>query len=291
VKFSQSTSSLDSAMSKFGFAAVVGLAAAGGTLKLTWEDCGDSSTHGKTDDVQPSEITIGEDATIVGTGSTDKQIDSGSFEMKLTASMGIKKTYEGKICEAQTFDMPLGIGTVSWAGMDCPVAVGPSEVKVGVHMASVLPARLAKADLALTALDQDGEQAVCVNTHLARETVSVEASCTGTDDFPSTPACYGANVLGKEDVVIKIESFASGAGRFSLTGSGSVPLSCETAFTKDDANKIAFDDCDVSAYAKVKSGQYCSDTDEFKATFNPLGVPLPVSVKLAKVDCGSAVSV
>merc|ERR1719454_895796 len=53
--------------------------------------------------------------------------------------------------------MPLGIGTVSWAGMSCPVAVGPSTVQVGVHMASILPAALAKADLALTALDQDGE--------------------------------------------------------------------------------------------------------------------------------------
>merc|ERR1719197_2449790 len=89
--------------------------------------------------------------------------------MKLTASMGIKETYEGKICVAKEFKMPLNIGTVSWAGMECPVAVGASTVKVGVKMASLLPAALAKADLALTALDQDGEQAVCVNTHLKKE--------------------------------------------------------------------------------------------------------------------------
>merc|ERR1719454_2417019 len=76
--------------------------------------------------------------------------------------------------------MPLNIGTVSWAGMSCPVAVGASTVKVGVKMASLLPAALAKADLALTALDQDGEQAVCVNTHMVKESfaavIGVEAA-------------------------------------------------------------------------------------------------------------------
>merc|ERR1711907_119735 len=63
---------------------------------------------------------------------------------------------------------------------DCPVAVGASTVKVGVKMASILPAALAKADLALTALDQDGESAVCVNTHLVKESLSsaLDIDCT-----------------------------------------------------------------------------------------------------------------
>merc|ERR1712048_526578 len=110
---------------------------------------------------EPSEVLVGQDTTITGSGSTDKQITSGTFEMDLAASMGIKKTYTGKICEPASFEMRLNIGTVSWAGMDCPVAVGPSKVVLGVKLASILPAALAKADLSLTALDQDGEQAVC----------------------------------------------------------------------------------------------------------------------------------
>jgi len=57
-------------------------------------------------------------------------------------------------------------------------------VKVGVHMASLLPAALAKADLALTAQDQDGEPAVCVNTHLVKESLS-----SGLDIDCSTAAC------------------------------------------------------------------------------------------------------
>lgn len=189
-------------MVKAVLASLIGVAAAGGKLALTWEDCGDATTHGKTDDLQPSEIVIGQDTQIVGTGSTDKAISSGSFTMQLSASMGIKETYEGNICEAKEFKMPLGIGTVSWAGMDCPVAVGPSTVKVGVHMASILPARLAKADLALTALDQDGEQAVCVNTHLVKESVLASAA----DVDCSTAACPGQCECGLDKCASAIDT-------------------------------------------------------------------------------------
>merc|ERR1712130_710460 len=149
---------------------------AGGKLALTWEDCGDASTHGHTVDVQPTEIVIGQDTTITGTGSTDKAISSGSFTLKVTASLGIKETYTGKICEAAEFKMPLGIGTLSWAGMACPVAVGPATIGVGVKMASALPAALAKADVSMTGVDQDGEPALCVNTHLTRDAAAKEAA-------------------------------------------------------------------------------------------------------------------
>merc|ERR1739845_13508 len=133
-----------------------------------------------------------------------------------------------------------------------------------------------------------GNSAVCVNMHMKKqEEVNGEASCSGTADFPETPACYGNNVMGQEDVTMKIESYASGAGRLSVEGTGATPLSCETAFTKDGSNNIAIEDCDVSSYATIKGAVYCSDTDELKATFNPLGVPIPVSVKFPRKDCAS----
>merc|ERR1711957_875790 len=123
------------------------------------------------------------------------------------------------------------------------------------------------------------------------EVVEEQSGCSGTDDFPAYPACYGNNVLGQEDVVLKIEDFSAGAGHFSFKGTGSAELECETAFAKDSKNKMTFDNCDVSGYAKVKGAQYCSDTDELKATFNPLGVPVPVSVKFPKIACPSVVEV
>ena len=37
---------------------------------------GDAFTRGHTDEIHPTEIVIGEDATIMGSGSTDKEDDS-----------------------------------------------------------------------------------------------------------------------------------------------------------------------------------------------------------------------
>jgi len=274
-------------------ATFVGLAAAGGKLALTWEDCGDASTHGKTDTVEPSEIVIGQDTTIVGSGSTDKEISSGSFTMKLSASMGIKDTYDGKICEAKEFKMPLNIGTVSWAGMDCPVVVGPSTVKIGVHMASILPAALAKADLALVALDQDGEQAVCVNTHLKKEE-SAEAlkSCTGADDPAVTEArCYHGHggALGlTENVDVKIVDYASGKGHINVAGDGIESFTCDNKVFSKSGQAITTDlsDCQPSGIS-IPAIAYCSDQDTIKVTVKDDVVPLPISAQLERVDCAS----
>merc|ERR1719265_1368318 len=38
----------------------------GGSLKLTWQDCGDSSTHTKITAVTPSSLTLGATTTITG---------------------------------------------------------------------------------------------------------------------------------------------------------------------------------------------------------------------------------
>merc|ERR1719454_2684574 len=106
--------------------------------------------------------------------------------------------------------MPLNIGTVSWAGMSCPVAVGPSTVQAGVHMASILPAALAKADLALTALDQDGEQAVCVNTHLVKESLSssLDIDCS-TSPCPDSCTCSLDKCASQIDACLAVDNCAA----------------------------------------------------------------------------------
>merc|ERR1719213_1089314 len=106
------------------FAGLVVGAAAGGKLAVTWEDCGDATTHGHITDLQPTEITIGQDGTLTGTGTIDEKLTDGSFTIKVTADLGIKETYTGKACEAKTFNLPLNLGTVSWGGLACPVAPG-----------------------------------------------------------------------------------------------------------------------------------------------------------------------
>merc|ERR1712072_517354 len=145
----------------------------GGVLDVTWSDCGDSSTHGHITDLQPTQITIGQDGTLTGTGTIDEELTDGTFTIQVTADLGIKETYTGKACEAKTFSLPLGLGTVSWGGLDCPVAAGSITQKVGFTTSSVVPAALAKADVSATALDMNGEKAVCVTAHLQRASIGV----------------------------------------------------------------------------------------------------------------------
>jgi len=153
------------------FAAFAGLSgASASTLGITFQDCGDSTTHGKISDLQPLSITSGVENSLTGTGSLDKSITGGAFDMHVTAGGGlINKHYTGDVCESKTFSLPLGLGTMSWGGLACPQATGDVAVVLKVKLSSNLPASLATSDVALTATDQDSESAICANVHIAKQ--------------------------------------------------------------------------------------------------------------------------
>merc|ERR1712093_695988 len=110
----------------------------GGTLGLTWSDCGDSSTHGQVKDVEPAAIVLGEETHITGTGTLDKEITGGTYDVGVKAGGGlINIHFTGNNCEAKTFKLPLGIGSMSWAGLPCPVAAGDVSFGMDLTMSSV----------------------------------------------------------------------------------------------------------------------------------------------------------
>merc|ERR1711976_710649 len=59
----------------------------GGTLAVTWEDCG--AQHATVNDVQPTSITTGTTATITGTGVVDEDVTSAHFAATVKAG-GVK---------------------------------------------------------------------------------------------------------------------------------------------------------------------------------------------------------
>merc|ERR1712110_907775 len=61
----------------------------GGTLAVTYKDCGDASTHAKITGLSPSVMTIGEKTTITGTGSVDEDISDGAFTMSTALTAGV----------------------------------------------------------------------------------------------------------------------------------------------------------------------------------------------------------
>merc|ERR1712007_297249 len=82
----------------------------------------------------------------------------------------IDSHFTGNNCEAKDFTLPLGLGTLSWDGISCPLAAADS-VSIGFHtkLAASLPAALATSDIHFGANDQDGESVLCVDLHLAKQ--------------------------------------------------------------------------------------------------------------------------
>lgn len=126
--------------------------------------------------------------------------------------------------------------------------------------------------------------------------VEVESSCTGSKD-PSGPfpLCYegSAGALGlKEDVKVKIESFAGGKGTMDLVGSGIEKITCTAkSFTKSGQDiSPDISDC-LPKLVTVQKVEYCSDDDTVSVTVKDTKVPIPVSATLKKATCASTVVV
>merc|ERR1711937_402327 len=122
---------------------------------------------------------LGQDTAITGTWGLDKEISGGTYDMELKAGGGlIDSHFTGNNCEAKDFTLPLGLGTLSWDGISCPLSAADS-VSIGFHtkLAASLPPTLATSDIHLGANDQDGESVLCVDLHLeAQKALEVEAS-------------------------------------------------------------------------------------------------------------------
>merc|ERR1712203_99653 len=141
----------------------------GGTLAITWEDCGDASTHAKVTDVQPTTVTIGTTETIQGTGTVDEDITAVHFVATIKAA-GIKiASCEGDASADIVCNMPLNAGKITVKQLPLPIAAGPITVPAEISTASVIPAGLAKIDAELRATEQNGEDVVCMNIHTTKQ--------------------------------------------------------------------------------------------------------------------------
>jgi hypothetical protein len=262
--------------------------ASAGSLSLSFKDCG--AKHAVTKDVQPTTLELGADTAITGTGSLDKEVSGGTYDMELKAGGGlIDSHFTGNNCEAKDFTLPLGLGTLSWDGISCPLAAADS-VAINFHtkLAASLPAALATSDIHLAANDQDGESVLCVDLHLAKQE-SAELGCKGTAD-PAGPACYegSAGALGlTETVKAQLLEVGAGDGKLEFTGSGIEGFTCsEKTYTKSGSDVTLSDlsDC-LPDHVEVTKVQYCSDDDTMKVTVKDDQVPLPVTATLKNVPC------
>merc|ERR1711976_576933 len=78
----------------------------------------------------------------------------------------ITQNYQGKVCEAKEFDLPLGLGKINWNGLACPAAAGDLSVAVGVKLSAIIPSQYATADVTATATGASADdKLLCMKLH------------------------------------------------------------------------------------------------------------------------------
>jgi len=138
----------------------------GGTLALTFQDCG--SKHSVVTDVQPTSFHTGTSVTITGTGTTDEDVTSALCTGTVSA-MGMKLgEFSADGTEDVVVKLPLGAGKITVKALSFPLQKGTVELPVEVQTSRFIPASLANVEVHIEATDQNGESVLCVDVHTAK---------------------------------------------------------------------------------------------------------------------------
>merc|ERR1712151_1065231 len=153
------------------------LASEGGSLAVTWEDCG--AQHATVTDLQPSTIATGTTETLTGAGTVDEEVTSAHFTATVKAA-GVKLTScEGDATEDITCKLPLGAGSIVVKKVAYPLPAGVVKIPVDVSTSSLIPASLAKVDVEIRATEQNGEDVICLDVHTEKQlSASADIDCS-----------------------------------------------------------------------------------------------------------------
>jgi len=138
----------------------------GGTLKVGFSSCGDSSYHGKVTSLSPQTMTIGQKTHMTGKGSVDETVTGGTFTITMKVGW-FTRNYDGDFCQSKTFSLPAGLGTVTWNGMKCPASPGDVAVGVDVQMSSMIPSSMSYATIEAKASASNGDKLICMQIKTA----------------------------------------------------------------------------------------------------------------------------
>ncbi len=148
---------------------------AGGSIKLAWSDCGDSSTHGHITSLEPTTAALGTKTSLVGKGNVDEAISGATYKV-VAKALGITVfSHSGDACKPDTIKLPAGAGEIDMKGFKCPISAGNVELDLDLTLSSKIPASIARVTIDLTAQASSGDKALCVQikTSPAEETVVV----------------------------------------------------------------------------------------------------------------------
>jgi hypothetical protein len=139
------------------------VAAAGGNIPLTWNDCSDETYKTKITSLTPDSLTIGTTTTITGTGHllediTEDVTFDGKLTLKLTDCSGSASV--GKSC-----NFPMDTGKIGFAGIDFPVKAGEIPIEVDLKISKILPADYLTAIAEVTAISKSKGTVFCLEVY------------------------------------------------------------------------------------------------------------------------------
>jgi cathepsin F len=239
----------------------------GGTLSLDWKDCGDASTKGKVSGLAPTSLTLGQKTRVTGSGSVAEDVSAGKIAISLKASI-ISKTYSGDVCTAQTFTLPLGVGSITYDGVKCPLAAGAVDVPVDILLSSALPSSLATAAITISATSTSGDKLLCMAITTAPQAAAAEtiAKISVGDlekRFKEFETMFEKKYASVEERLAGMKNFAVNLERIALLAS----------MEHGDATYSH-----LSPYADI-SGEEFSGRFGFKSAAMPLDAPVAASLQ------------
>jgi len=114
-----------------------------------WTDCGGASTKGKVADLKPLSLPLGTKTTVTATTNINEAVPAGTYSIALAAGP-IKNTFTGDVCASKNFPLPLGTGSITWKGLNCPVAAGNQDVPIDVLLSAAIPSMLQTGSIHIT---------------------------------------------------------------------------------------------------------------------------------------------
>ena len=148
----------------------------GGTLDMTWEDCGGAGSHVKVTDVQPPKFPLGQTTTISGNGDLDEDQTGGTFEMTMTGmgSAVLLQNCNGDASVAKECDIALGpikVGSLKFNPFTFPMKAGKitGAPKIDLTLSSAVPSFATNTNTTFQTHDEKGDAVICVNIYTKPE--------------------------------------------------------------------------------------------------------------------------
>lgn len=163
-------------------------------LKLTWSDCGDSSTHIQITAFTPATVTTGQKTTMTGTGNLDEDVSAASFDLEMKTAVSTV-TCKGDASASKTCNLPLGTGSLTFDALIFPLKKGSTSVSVDLMLSAALPGALAHTDTTVTAKTPSGDTLFCMNIKSAPASL---ADFMDSFDFERFAADSNGTIAGED---------------------------------------------------------------------------------------------